>query len=160
MKRRAEHSRFWCGTNENAAAATSEGERERRCRKKQAAQPCGAREGIVLVSANRRRSGSPIPFGQSSLPRPPPPPPRRSHPTRVQRRAACPPDKSTTPRRHHPPNDTGYYNTTAIRITLPPRATIKIDPGHTQVHNARENIQNIHTQNILYTAYYTTTTLF
>jgi len=32
------------------------------------AQPCGAREGIVLLSANRRRSGSPIPFGQSSLP--------------------------------------------------------------------------------------------
>lgn len=50
------------------------GRRKTRTRpNKPEARPCGTREGIVLVSANRHRSGSPIPFGQSSLPRPPPP---------------------------------------------------------------------------------------
>jgi len=92
--------------------------------KKTVARPCGAREGIVLVSANRRRSGSPIPFGQSSLPRPPSPIPN-------PHRTAC----TTTSFSETPPPMPSQ-----LPSPVHHRATIKIDPG--RVHNAREKTQN------------------
>lgn len=123
---------------------------------KTVARPCGAREGIVLVSANRRRSGSPIPFGQSSLPR------RRRH-APIPPRTALATDTTTDNEENHPPllpqqqhrrgplffrhrrhrcrrHNSQVATTSYYRRRR--RATIKIDPGrHTR---AREKTPNIY----------------